>query len=334
MIELQPRDFIRAFRLATAIVTVGVLCTCLGLASGAEAAPVGAMPFPQKSFVIGNVHFDQYGPLVDPSPALILIPGLSMGSWEWQSTISAFATDHTVYAATLAGFDGTQPASGPYLPQADAAIAQLVRKGNLKAPILVGHSIGGHLALRLVEEHPDMFGGAVIVDETPYFPPLAAGQTVQQRAQNVADLAEGIQSAPDWIYDDQTRSMAATMVTDPAQADDVAQHSLRSDRATLAGATSEMSLDDLRPALGRITVPVLVIAPVSSQAPYMTDQLRALTPDQLTATIRNYYASQYDGAKTVTVQTIANSKDFVMLDQPDALNAAIRNFLVGLQPHM
>lgn len=292
------------------------------------------MPFPQKSFVIGNVHFDQYGPLVDPSPALILIPGLSMGSWEWQSTISAFATDHTVYAATLAGFDGTQPASGPYLPQADAAIAQLVRKDNLKAPILVGHSIGGHLALRLVEEHPDMFGGAVIVDETPYFPPLAAGQTVQQRAQNVADLAEGIQSAPDWIYDDQTRSMAATMVTDPAQADDVAQHSLRSDRATLAGATSEMSLDDLRPGLGRITAPVLVIAPVSSQAPYMTDQLRALTPDQLTATIRNYYASQYDGAKTVTVQTIANSKDFVMLDQPDALNAAIRNFLVGLLPHM
>ena len=67
MIERQPRDFIRAFRLATAIVTVGVLCTCVGLASGAEAAPVGAMPFPQKSFVIGNVHFDQYGPAVDPA---------------------------------------------------------------------------------------------------------------------------------------------------------------------------------------------------------------------------------------------------------------------------
>jgi len=311
---------------------ISALCGALLLLVAADRAPAQpATASPSSSFAIGNMRFDKYGPAADPGPALILIPGLSMGAWEWQSTISAFAVDHTVYAATLDGFDGTQPAAGPYIPQADNAIVQLVRKENLKAPVLVGHSMGGHLALRLVEEHSDVFGGAVIVDETPYFPPLAAGQTAQQRAQGIADLAEGIQSAPDWLYDDQTRSTAASMVNDPAQADNIAQHSLRSDRATLAGATSEMSLEDLRPGLARITVPVMVIAPVSSQAPYMNEQLRALTPDQLTATIRNYYASQYDGAKTVTVQTIANSKDFVMLDQPDALNAAIKNFLTGLQ---
>ncbi|MBV8222763.1 MAG: hypothetical protein JO293_05340, partial [Candidatus Eremiobacteraeota bacterium] len=52
-----------------------------------------------------------------------------------------------------------------------------------------------------------------------------------------------------------------------------------------------------------------------------------------TATVRNYYASEYAGARNVTVQTIANSKDFVMLDQPDALNAAIKNFLSTLPAH-
>jgi pimeloyl-ACP methyl ester carboxylesterase len=62
----------------------------------------------------------------------------------------------------------------------------------------------------------------------------------------------------------------------------------------------------------------------------MNDQLRALSPDQLVATVHNFYASEYAGARNATVVTIANSKDFVMLDQPDALNAAIKNFLNSL----
>jgi pimeloyl-ACP methyl ester carboxylesterase len=282
------------------------------------------IPPPTKSVVIGNMHFDRYG---QGEPALIVLPSLSVNSWTWSSAIAEMSADHTIYAANMAGFDGLPPAPPPYISQADAAVMNLIRQENLKEPVLVGHSLGGHIALRLLEEHPDLFAGAVIVDETPYFPPPQPGQTLQQRAQNVSQLADGIASAPDWLYESQTRSTAATMVTDSALAQIVADHSLRSDRTTLAGATSEMSLEDLRPGLSKITAPLLVVAPVSADAPYMNPQLRALTPTQLAATIHDYYASQYAGAKTVTVETIANSKHFIMLDQPDALNAAIKNFL-------
>lgn len=297
------------------------------LPANAMAQPV--TPPPIKSFVIGNVHFDRYG---QGEPALILIPGLSMGAWTWNSAIAAFEKDHAIYAATLAGFDGTPPSTPPHIAQADAAIVQLVRQEGLKSPVIVGHGLGGHLALRLLEERYDLFSGGVIVDQTPYFPPLQPGQTVEQRAQNVAQLSDAIQSAPDWLYEDQTRATAASMVSDSAQAQNVAQHSLRSDRATLAAATSEMSLADLRPGLGKIVAPLLVVAPVSQQAPYMNAQLRALTAEQLTATVQNYYAGEYSGARTLRVQTIANSKDFIMLDQPDALNAAIKDFLSKLRP--
>ncbi|MBV8081413.1 MAG: alpha/beta hydrolase [Candidatus Eremiobacteraeota bacterium] len=329
-------SFLQAFAVAFAIIGLGGLTLCSGALWGAFSGVALASPVvtaPTQSIPIGTVRFDKYGPANDPAPALILIPALSMSAWEWQSTIGAFATDRVIYAATIAGFDGTTPASPPYLQQADAAVMKLVAQEQLKRPVLVGHGFGGHLALRLMEEHPDAFAGAVIVDQTPFFPPLQAGQTVEQRAQSIASFTDGIVSAPDWLYQDQLQSTIATMVTDTAQAQNVAAHSLRSDRATVAGAMSEMSLEDLRPNLGTVTAPLLVIAPVSSQAPYMNDRLRALTPDQLTATVRNYYASEYAGARNVTVQTIANSKDFVMLDQPDALNAAIKNFLSTLPAH-
>jgi pimeloyl-ACP methyl ester carboxylesterase len=326
-------SFVRAFALSAAIIGLGGLTLCSGIFSKDQSGIALAqtqVTAPVKSISIGNMRFDMYGAQTNPGQALILIPSLSMGSWEWQSTIGAFANDHAIYAATMSGFDGAPASPPPYVAQADAAVMRLVSQENLKQPVLIGHGFGGHIALRLLEEHPDAFGGAVVVDETPYFPPLAAGQTPQDRAQKISSFSDAIVSAPDWIYQDQTRSTIATMVTDPARAGEVADHSLRSDRTTLAGAMSEMSNEDLRPNLARIDKPLLVIAPVSAQAPYMNDQLRALQPAQLDQTIHDYYVSQYPGARTLTVLTIDNSKDFVMLDQPDLFNQDLRAFLSTL----
>ena len=294
---------------------------------GRAAAQTFSTPPPSTTLFIGDMRFERYG---QGEPALILIPGLSMGAWTWGSAINAFAKDHAVYAATLAGFDGTPPAQPPYIPQADASVVALVKQEGLRKPILIGHSLGGHLALRLLEEHSDLFSGGIVVDATPYFPPLQQGQTPEQRSANIEMLAEGIRSAPDFFYEAQTRATVAQMVSSTTDAEAVTQHALRTDRNTLAGATSEMG-EDLRPGLSRIAVPMLVVAPVSRDAPYMTDALRALTLQQLDDTIRNYYAGQYVGAQTVTVQTIDGSKHFVMLDQPAALNAAISSFLTRLQ---
>jgi len=305
------------------LTTSGMATLALGRRAAAQTF---IPPPPAASLFIGNMRFDKYG---QGEPALILVPGISMGAWTWASAIKAFQKDHLVYAATLAGFDGTPPAPPPYLARADASIVALIKQEGLQKPVIVGHSLGGHLVLRMLEDHPDLFAGAVVVDATPFFPPLQPGQTLAQRNADIDLLAGSIRSAPDPLYAAQTRAMVANMVTSPADVDIVSQHALRTDRNTLAVVTSEMS-EDLRPGLSRIAVPTLIVAPVSRDAPYMTDALRALTPQQLDDTIRNWYASQFVGAKTITVQTINGSKHFVMLDQPDALNAVIGAFLARL----
>ena len=309
------------------LATDAVAALTVVLLSAALAAPAAAQPtlaLPSKTFDVGNLHVQRFG---QGSPALIFIPGLSMGAWIWNAQVAMFASDRAVYTVTVDGFDGIPASPPPVIGKADAAILQLVQQENLVKPVLVGHSLGGHLAQRLLEEQPTLFGGAIVLDTMPYYPPPVDGQSPAQREQGIRQLADGIQSAPDWLYAQQTQVYAMGMVTDSREADAVAQHSLTSDRATLAAATTEMSDEDLRPKLVTITAPVLVVAPVSAQAPYMNDALRALTPDQLTATVRAWYASQYVGGRTVTVETIANSKHFIMLDQPDALNAMIKTFL-------
>src|SRR5271166_4438814 len=160
--------------------TAGAAAVAAALLSQGAGQPATAQPTiaaPSRSFSVGNLHVERFG---QGSPALILIPGLSMGAWTWTGQIATFSADHAVYAVTIDGFDGTPTAPPPIIAKADAAIVQLVRQENLVKPVLVGHSIGGHVALRLVEENADLFACAVLVDVMPYFPPPTPGQSPAQ----------------------------------------------------------------------------------------------------------------------------------------------------------
>src|SRR6185312_1790621 len=62
------------------------------------------LPKADATFTSGSIHVSQYGTAGKP---LIFIPGLSCGPWSWSEQIAKFSKDHTVYALTLTGFDGT-----------------------------------------------------------------------------------------------------------------------------------------------------------------------------------------------------------------------------------
>lgn len=132
-----------------------------GVASTGSPAPAtDALPVASATFTVGTLRVQQYG---NRGRALILIPGLSSGPWAWQGTIRHFRKDHVIYAVTLAGFDGT-PAPRQktgLLDLADASLLKLIRTRHIDKPVLVGHSLGGTLAIRFAEEHVGLIAGAV-----------------------------------------------------------------------------------------------------------------------------------------------------------------------------
>ena len=48
-------------------------------------------------------------------------------------------------------------------------LAAYIRERHLSRPLVVGHSLGGTLALALASDHPDRLGPLVIVDALPFF---------------------------------------------------------------------------------------------------------------------------------------------------------------------
>jgi pimeloyl-ACP methyl ester carboxylesterase len=285
-------------------------------ALGAALVPCAVRAADVPPIHVGSVYATKIGN--GPTP-LVLLPGLASGPWVWDRFVASLpAGKYTVYELTLAGFDGTPPVPGPNrFDDYAASIVRLVRDRHIARPILVGHSMGGELALRVGELEPQLPRGLVLVDAFPLFPPLQPGETLEERRAQSQAFAEKMKAASDADYRTAERVAIGQMVTDPKDAADVTARSLRSDRATVADSAFELATTDLHTDLGRVAEPTLVLGETS--AGYSLE------------TTKQFYEQQYAGAAGVTVTIVLNARHFIMLDQPDAFARTVLTFTASLR---
>jgi pimeloyl-ACP methyl ester carboxylesterase len=97
-------------------------------------------------------------------PVLLLIHGMA-GTYEnWQAVIEPLALHHTVIAPDLPGHGGSAPGGGDYSIGALAAGLRdlLVALGHTRAT-LVGHSLGGGIAMQFAYQFPEITERLVLV---------------------------------------------------------------------------------------------------------------------------------------------------------------------------
>jgi pimeloyl-ACP methyl ester carboxylesterase len=272
---------------------------------------------------VGTLKFERHG---GHGRAVILIPGLEGGPWVWKDTIAQLEKNHVVYAVTLAGFDG-MPApmrKTGLMDQADTSLLALIEQQHIDKPVLVGHSLGGTLALRFAGEHASLISGAVAVDGLPIFPGMDRADATQRKA--IAGRA-GTQMAA--MTPAQFRAAALAYmqhvgVIDPKLAEQYAPMNARSDIAATAGYAAEDMAADYRPLLKQADVPILEISPY--YAPDFAKPPLQFSEAQKAA----YYQSLLADAPHAKVVSIAPSRHFVMLDQPAKFQQALDGFLKAL----
>jgi pimeloyl-ACP methyl ester carboxylesterase len=86
-------------------------------------------------------------------PPVVLIHGLGAYSFSWRETLTALSGRFTTYAVDLLGFGKSDALAGfAYTMAAQAeAVAAFMAQEDLSDPIVVGHSMGGGICLRLAE---------------------------------------------------------------------------------------------------------------------------------------------------------------------------------------
>jgi pimeloyl-ACP methyl ester carboxylesterase len=285
---------------------------------GASAASLSAPPNVDASFDGGSIQIARYG----KGDAVVLLPGLTAGTWEWYDTIRHLSPNHTVYAVSLAGFDGRPAATPPLFDRFSTDFWAVIATQHVARPVIVGHSLGGTLAILLGEQHPDRLRGIVALDGMPLFPGMERFNP-EQRAQATQGVATQIAAETHGQLLDYEKGYmhGPGGVLDPDLGDQLAELEARSDPPSVAEWLREDLSADLRPDLVKISVPLLEIAPYN--LPDLATAPVQYTADQKT----QYYETLLSGAPKVQVVSISPARHFAMFDQPQQFFAIVDAFL-------
>lgn len=252
-------------------------------------------------------------------PDVILIPGLASSREVWSGLVARLKATHRVHVVQVAGFAGMAAGpngSGKVAAPVAKAIADYIEHHGLKSPAVIGHSLGGEVALMLGARHPSRVGRLLIVDALPFYSLLLdPTATVEKVEPQASAFRTAMLAAPVDQADAMQAAAISRLVKTPAARPALIAAGKRSDRTTVANATYELMITDLRPELGKIAVPVEVV--------YAYDPIYGVPSANIDALFRRAYA----GLSNARFKRIDDSFHFIMLDQPQSFAKAVDAFL-------
>jgi pimeloyl-ACP methyl ester carboxylesterase len=284
------------------------------LAGCALAFSLLAPVFPAE---VGALKVEKLG---TKGPGVILIPGLASGAWVWRDTTPRIAKDHRVYLLTLPGFDGRAPQPGVTLETLASDLAALIEKENLDRPVLVGHSLGGTLALAFAAEHSALISGVIAIDGLPVFPGTENAPDRKVLADGTRAQFSG-QTREQFIGGQQWYMRTIGAISEPL-ALELAGLTARSDPGATGDFAAQIMAADLRPKLAAIRVPVVEISPFNEP------DFARIGVDEARKT--EYYRLLLRGVERLEVVSIAPARHFVMFDQPEKFAAALDQALATM----
>ncbi len=256
-------------------------------------------------------------------PAVMLIPGLSSSATVWDQTAKHLKNRYRVYQVQIKGFAGEMAApdmdEDGLLDGLTVALANYIKDNRLHHPIVIGHSMGGYLALRLEHDYGDLIGKAVIVDALPFYStiinPAATAENMKPMAANYKAQLKSIANMAPETRQPLQRQMLTPLVTAAHDLDTITKWGLDSDANVVSQAVYELMTSDLRGDLTVMHTPTLVLTAWAEGGPYSKEQTLG------------FWKGQYADHKAAKVKLVEPSRHFIMLDQPDAFLAAIDGYL-------
>lgn len=241
---------------------------------------------------------------------LVLIHGLGGSQADWPFQVPVFAARFRIVTLDLRGHGRSPKPSGPYrMSQLAADVALLLMRLDARPAHVVGLSLGGAVAQQLAIDYPDLVRSLVLVNTASCFISTQWRRRLLGARRFAAVYLQGM----DKVAEDVAGRLFPLLEQAPLRAEAVrriAANDLAAYRASL-WAVARFNVTFL---LDLITCPTLVVAGEN-------DSTVPIAPKQLLA--QRIHGSRF--------QVIANSTHATPLDQPDAFNQAVMEFLEAVE---
>ncbi|MBL8747124.1 MAG: alpha/beta hydrolase [Phycisphaerae bacterium] len=260
---------------------------------------------------------------------MILVPDIGFDWTVWKTFMERNGDRYSMWAITIPGMDKTE--APQLLPGEDweamrltintvSAIAQFIEENKIDRPVIVGHGYGGHMAMRLALDHPDLTRGIVSINGLPVqmlADPNQEDSLAERRLILRESLAPKMKMLTDQEWHDRHYATGFSLVTDGHRANELAAMLASQDRGVYSFFLFETILSDIRPRLQELRVPMLCIAPITPEPP---------PPPQIVHLTWQKALGAPPGAWLVYYP---NCRHFVMDDNPQQLDVDISLFVAG-----
>lgn len=273
---------------------------------------------------------------------MVLIAGAGFGGGVFDEFMNAHATDYRMFAVTLAGFGGTSAPPSPgektsfgdqsWTTNAVTGLERMIEEHGIDDAIIVGHwLIGTQVAVRYAAKHPDKVKGVVLLSGAPIWNIVdtAYAKYYDTPEKRVASIDGFL--APMWFKTvtretwDDNNFLPQDYAVNPVRALRLWREAAEPPLHVWVRYLCEFNASQLCPDLQTLTVPVLALKPglediwAAPRQNYMED---------------NYCHKSWDGCAennpTLSTETIPNSRICMWFDQPEKVDAAIRDFVTRI----
>lgn len=236
----------------------------------------------------------------DNDPAILLLHHFGGSSRTWEPVLRLLGDDVDCHAPDLRGFGRSAPDGRGYrIDDYADDIAAFIRENGLTRFVLVGHSMGGKIALALAARRPVGLQSLVLLAPSPPTPEPIPDDDRRQLMQARDDVASATRIAQ--------RITARPLTAEDLErvVDDILRSAPRAWRAWL----DHGSREDIASSMSRIDVPVLVVAGGCDKA-----LGAAVQGPEVVARLRD--------ARLVTVPDVAH---LLPVEAPDAIADLLRS---------
>jgi esterase len=117
--------------------------------------------------------------LGEQGQAIVILHGLFGSSDNWLTIGKALSEQYQVYLLDLPNH-GRSPHSDQFNYKAMVeAVEQFIQEEKIENPVIIGHSMGGKVAMNFALQHPELFDKLIVVDIAPRYYPVHHDQILE-----------------------------------------------------------------------------------------------------------------------------------------------------------
>lgn len=240
---------------------------------------------------------------------IILIPGFASSGKVWDATVKIYNENYTCYTLTMEGFAGVEPSENTTFDNWKKRIADFIKEENIENPIVIGHSMGGGLAMAIAADYPELIKKIVVVDALPCLAALTNPNFEQQENVDCSASISQITAMSEEEFYQMQKNTIPQLTTNQGMVETIVEWSVKSDRKTFAEMYCDFSNTDLRGKIKNIQCPTLIL---------------------LESYFKNFKLAieeQYKHLKTANLEYANKGLHFIMYDDKEWYFEQLSNFI-------